>query len=122
MESYGAGVRRRMREGVIALAQIVPVFAVVAYVSNLQKALVASTVLWSIWVAVSARKESWRTPGFWWIVAFVGAINAAAIWALPRNEAFKAGLAVAYPLGMAEGFGVYWLLGWWAGREAAASS
>lgn len=113
MEGYSAGVRRRMREGLAALAQVIPVFAVVAYLSNLEKALVASTVMWAIWVAVSARKEGWRTSGFWWIVAFVSAINAVAVWALPMNEPFKAGLAVAYPLGMAEGFGVYWLLGWW---------
>ena len=108
-----------MREGLIAIAQIILVFALVAYISNLQKALVASVVLWSIWTAVSARKQGWRTTGFWWIVALVGAINAVAIWAMPMTEPFKAGLAVAYPLGMAEGFGVYWLLGWWLNRKAA---
>jgi hypothetical protein len=122
MESYAAGVRRRMRESLVVLAQVIPVFVIVAYLSNLEKALVASTVVWSIWIAVSARKEGWQTSGFWWIVTIVSGINAVAIWAIPINGPFKAGLIVAYPLGMAEGVGVYWLLGWWLRREAATSS
>ena len=113
MESYGSGVWRRTREGLIALSQVIPTFAVIAYISSLEKALVASTVIWSIWVAVSARKEGWRVPGFWWVVAIVAIVNAVAIWAIPINERFSAGLTVAYPLGMAEGFAVYWLLGRW---------
>jgi hypothetical protein len=123
MESYGAGVRRRMREGVVAFAQAVPIFAIFAYLSNLEKALVASAILWSIWVAVSAHKDGWRTPSFWWIVALVSVINAVVIWVLPLNEPFRVpALAVAYPLAMAEGFGMYWLLGWWLRREAAPRS
>jgi hypothetical protein len=122
MESYGVGVRRRVRESLVGFAQIIPIFAAIAYFSNLQKALVASTIIWSIWVAVSARKDGWRMPSFWWIVALISLLNAAAVWVLPLKERFNAGLAVAYPLGMAEGFGVYWLLGWWLRREAAQNS
>jgi glucan phosphoethanolaminetransferase (alkaline phosphatase superfamily) len=116
MVSYGAGVRRRIRESLVIFAQAVPIFATIAYFSNFQKALVATTIIGSIWVAVSARKDGWQMPSFWWIVALVSLLNAVVVWALPLNERFNAGLAVTYPLGMAEGFGVYWLLGWWLRR------
>jgi hypothetical protein len=122
MESYGAGVRRRVRESLVVFSQLVPIFAAIAYFSNIQKALVATTIIWSIWVAVSARKDGWRKPTFWWIVALVSLLNVVAVWVLPLNEPFNAGLAVAYPLAMAEGFGVYWLLGWWLRRKAAPNS
>ena len=103
---------------VVTFAQMMPPFALIAYVSSLEKALVACTVIWAIWVAVSERKDSWQKPSFWWLVAAVGAANAIAIWAIPIGGPFKAGLFVAYPLGMAEGFGVYWLLGWWLPRKS----
>lgn len=103
----------------VAFAQVMPLFAVVAYFSSLEKALVVSTIVWAIWIAVSMRKEGWHKPGFWWIVALVAAVNAVAVWAVPINEQFEAGMAVAYPLGMLEGFAVYWLLGWWLRREEA---
>jgi len=118
MESYAQGVRRRLREGLVVVAQVIPIFAITAYFSTLEKALIASTIIWSIWCAVAARKEGWRKPGFWLIVACVGAANAIVIWTIPLGEPFKAGIAVAYPLAMAEGFAVYWLLGWWLRSES----
>lgn len=87
-----------MREGVVTFAQVIPIFAVVAYLSSLEKALVASTIIWSIWVAVSARKDGWRTPGFWWVVFFVSVANCMVVWFLPLKEPFSVpALAVAYP-------------------------
>ncbi len=43
--------------------------------------------------------------------------NIVAIWAVSFDRPFSSGHAVAYPLGMAEGFCVYWLLGWWERRS-----
>jgi hypothetical protein len=60
-----SGLGRSMREALVVFVQVIPVFAVAAYFSSIEKALVASTVLWAILVAVSERKEGWQKPGFW---------------------------------------------------------
>lgn len=118
MESYGTGVRRRMREMLVIIAQTLPLFVVITYLSTPEKALVTTMAFFSIWTAVSMRWDGRHKSGFWWIVGLVIAANAAAIWSIPMNSRFSSGYAVAYPVGMAEGFGVYWLLGWWIGRGA----
>lgn len=88
-----------------------PLFIVVASVSTLEKALLATTVSGALWVAVSERWQERARRGFWVVVAAFALANAAAIWALPVVGPFNAGLAVSYPLGLAEGFLLYWLLG-----------
>jgi hypothetical protein len=49
--------------------------------------------------------------GFLGLVGMFTLMNGVAIWALPAVAPFEAGLAVAYPIGMAEGFVLYWLIG-----------
>lgn len=111
------GVRRRLREALVIFAQTFPVFAIISYFSSLEKGLVATMALFSIWTAVTARWEGRHTAGFWWLVALIVIANAVAIWLLPISQRFPSGMAVAYPLGMIEGFLVYWLLGWWTTRS-----
>ncbi|HEX6073343.1 MAG TPA: hypothetical protein VFY95_10100 [Sphingomicrobium sp.] len=84
---------------------------IVALISSLEKALLASTVVGSIWVAVSERWRNRTREGFWVVVAIFFIVNVIAIWAIPISRSFRAGLLVAYPLGMAEGFLLWWLLG-----------
>lgn len=120
MASYMAGVRGRLREMLVVVAQTLPMFVIVAYFSTAEKALVATMAFFSIWTAVSARWEGRFKSGFWWLVGLVAIANVIAIWAIPINHRFSSGHAVAYPLGMAEGFLVYWLLGWWIKRERSA--
>jgi hypothetical protein len=119
MASYMAGVRGRFREALIVVAQTLPVFVVVTYMSTPEKALVTTMAFFSIWTAVSARWDQRDKPGFWWLVGLVLVANALAIWAIPMNTKLSAGHAVAYPVGMAEGFVVYWMLGWWQRRSSA---
>ena len=116
MASYMAGARGRFRGALIVFAQTLPVFVVVTYISTPEKALVTTMAFFSIWTAISARWDQRHNPGFWCLVALILAANALAIWAIPMNTKFSSGHAVAYPAGMAEGFVVYWLLGWWQWR------
>jgi hypothetical protein len=83
----------------------------VAFFSTLEKALLAATVSGAVWVAVSERWQRRERQGFWPLVGIFALVNALAIWALPVVGPFKPALAVSYPLGMAEGFFLYWLLG-----------
>jgi hypothetical protein len=101
----------RGHDKLITVATVLPVFVVVAFLSTLEKALLASTVSGVMWVAVSERWQERARRGFWALVGLFAFVNAIAIWALPVVGPFKAGLAVSYPLGMAEGFLFYWLLG-----------
>lgn len=120
MATYMAGVRGRLREMLVVVAQTLPIFVIVAYFSTAEKALVATMAFFSIWTAVSARWEGRSRSGFWWLVGLLVLANVIAIWAIPINHSFSSGHAVAYPLGMAEGFLVYWLLGWWISRDRSA--
>ncbi len=90
---------------------MLPVFFVAAYFSTLEKALLAGTVFGAVWVAVSERWQARTRRGFWVWVGLFAVVNATTIWALPVVGPFKSGLAGSYPLGMAEGFLLYWLLG-----------
>jgi len=103
--------RRRGHDALVAIATVVPVFIVAAFFSTLEKALLAATVFGAVWVAASERWQKRDRPGFWPLVGIFALVNAAAIWALPVVGPFKAALGVSYPLGMAEGFLLYWLLG-----------
>jgi len=103
--------RSRGHDALVAIATLIPVFIVVAFFSTLEKALLAGTVFGAIWVAVSERWQQRDKQGYWPLVGLFAAINFAAIWALPAVGPFKAALGVSYPLGMAEGFLLYWLLG-----------
>jgi hypothetical protein len=103
--------RSRGHDALVALATVTPVFVAVALISTLEKALLAATVFGAIWVAVSERWQERDKQGFWPLVGLFAVLNAVAIWALPVVGPFKAGLAVSYPLGMAEGFLLYWMLG-----------
>lgn len=103
--------RGKAHDTLVAIATVTPVFAVVAYLSTLEKALLAATVFGAIWVAVSERWQERERRGFWGLVGLFALVNAISIWMLPAVGPFKAGLAVAYPVGMAEGFLLYWLLG-----------
>lgn len=116
MGSYMAGVRGRLREMLVVVAQTLPLFVVVTYISTPEKALVATMAFFSIWTAISARWDGRNKPGFWWLVGSVVFVNALGIWAIPMSTRFSSAHAVAYPVGMAEGFFVYWLLGWWLRR------
>ena len=118
MAGYMAGVSKRLRETLVVVAQTLPFFVSVTYVSTPEKALVATMAFFSIWTAVSARWDGRDTPGFWWLVGLVLVANVLAMWAIPINTRFSSGHAVAYPVGMAEGFVVYWLLGWWLRRRS----
>jgi uncharacterized membrane protein YhaH (DUF805 family) len=102
--------RSRGQDALVALATM-PFFALVAYLSSLEKALLACTVLWAVWVAVSERWQQRGRRGFWALVGLFALVNAIAIWALPALAPFKSGLAVSFPLGIAEGFLLWWLLG-----------
>jgi hypothetical protein len=95
----------------VALATVIPVFVVVALISTLEKALLAATVFGAVWVAVTERWQNRTNAGFWGLVGFFAIANALTIWALPVVGPFKAALGVSYPLGLAEGFLLYWLLG-----------
>ena len=103
--------RSRGHDALVAIATVTPVFLTVAYFSTLEKALLAGTVFGAIWVAVSERWQGRTRRGFWSLVGLFALVNAVAIWALPAVGPFDAGLPVAYPLAMAEGFLLYWLLG-----------
>jgi hypothetical protein len=103
----------------IGIAIGLPIFAVTAYFSSLEKALIAATISMAMWTAVSAHWSKPKDIGFWVIVAMFGVANSAAIWALPTLPQFKAGLTVAFPVGIAEGFLLYWLLGLWLRRKSA---
>jgi hypothetical protein len=103
--------RSRGHDALVAIATVTPVFAVVALLSTLEKALLAATVFGAAWVAVSERWEQRERRGFWALVGLFALINVLVIWALPVLEPFKAGLLVSYPFGMAEGLLLYWLLG-----------
>ena len=106
-----AKLRRRGHDALVAIATVTPVFLAVALFSTLKKALLAGTIFGAAWVAVS---ERWQQRGrhlFWPLVGLFAIVNALAIWALPVVGPFKSALGVAYPLGMAEGFLLYWLLG-----------
>lgn len=103
--------RSRGHDLLVAIASVTPVFVVVAFFSTLEKALLAATVFGAAWVAVSERWQQRDRQGFWALVGLFALVNAAAIWALPVVGPFKAALGVSYPLGMAEGFLLYWLLG-----------
>jgi hypothetical protein len=103
--------RSRGHDALVAIATVTPVFVVVAFFSTLEKALLAGTVFYAAWAAVSERWQ-WRDrQGFWPLVGLFALANAAVIWALPVTGPFRAALGVSYPLGMAEGFLLYWLLG-----------
>jgi len=106
-----ANPRSKGHDALVALATVTPVFAVAALLSTLEKALLAATVFGAIWVAVSERWQERDRRGFWALVGLFTLVNLVAIWALPAVGPFKAGLTVAYPLAMAEGFLLYWLLG-----------
>ena len=103
--------RSRGRDALVAIATVTPVFVVVAFTSTLEKALLASVVFGATWVAVSERWQRRDTQGFWPLVGLFTLVNALVIWSLPVVGPFKAALGVSYPLGMAEGFLLYWLLG-----------
>lgn len=104
---------------VIGIAIGLPIYAVTAYFSSLEKALIAATIAMAIWFAVSAHWSKPKDRGFWVIVVMFCVANAAAIWALPTLPQFKAGLTVAFPVGIAEGLPLYWLLGLWLRRKSA---
>lgn len=103
--------RSRGHDALVAIATVVPVFVIVAFFSTLEKALIAATVFGAMWVAVSERWHERGKHGFWLVVSLFAVVNAIAFFALPTLGPFKAGLTVAYPLGMGEGFLLYWLLG-----------
>jgi len=103
--------RSRGHDALVAIATVTPVFVAVAFLSTLEKALLAATVFGAIWVAVSERWQQRDRLGFWPLIGVFALMNAVAIWALPVAGPFKAALVVSYPLGMAEGFLLYWLLG-----------
>jgi hypothetical protein len=106
-----AKLRSRGHEALAAIATVTPVFVAVAFFSTLEKALLAATVFGAVWVAVSERWQQRERRGFWPLVGLFALINALAIWVLPVVGPFKAALGVSYPIGMAEGFLLYWLLG-----------
>lgn len=95
----------------VAVATVIPVFTVVALSSTLEKALLAATVFGAVWVAVTQRWQNWRRAGFWGLVGLFALANALVIWVLPVVGPFKSALEVSYPIGVAEGFLLYWLLG-----------
>ena len=109
--------RSRGHDALVAIATVMPVFIAVSFISTLEKALLAATVFGSIWVAVSERWGRRRITGFWLLVGAFAVANAIAVWALPVVGPFKAALGISYPLGMAEGFLLYWLLGRLAKRS-----
>jgi hypothetical protein len=94
--------RSKWHDLLVAIATVLPVFVIVAYVSTLEKALLAGTVVGAMWVAVSERWQSRDQATFWPLIAAFGIINAIAIWAIPISGEFQAGLVVSYPLAMAE--------------------
>jgi hypothetical protein len=104
-------LRSRWHDALVTIATVTPVFIVVAFFSTLEKALLAGTVFGAVWIAVSERWQERAKRGFWVLVGLFALVNTIAIWALPVVGPFKSGLAVSYPLGMAEGFLLYWLLG-----------
>jgi hypothetical protein len=103
--------RSRWHDVFVAVATVLPVFVIVAYVSTLEKALLAGTVVGAMWVAASERWQSRDKAGFWPLIVVFGIINVIGIWAIPITGEFRAGLVVSYPLAMAEGVLLYWLLG-----------
>lgn len=103
--------RSKWHDIFVAVATVLPVFVVVAWLSTMEKALLAGSAFGAVWVAVSERWNSREKAAFWPLVIAFLVVNAIAIWAIPITGEFKAGLAVSYPLGMAEGFLLYWLLG-----------
>jgi hypothetical protein len=103
--------RSRGHDKLVTVATAITVFVVAAFFSTLEKALLAGTVIGAIQVAVSERWQTRTRQGFWGLVGLFALVNAIAIWVLPALHPFKSGLAVSYPLGMAEGFLLYWLLG-----------
>jgi hypothetical protein len=102
---------RSRRQDVLVAIAVLPVFVVVAFFSTLDKGLLAGTVLYAMWVAVSERWPEREKRGFWHLVSLFALVNVIAIWALPVAGPFKSAHAVSYLLGMAEGFLLYWLLG-----------
>lgn len=103
--------RSRGHDVIVAIATVTPVFVIVALLSTLEKALLAATVFGAMWVAVSERWQARVKRGFISLVGVFALVNAVLIWALPPVGPFRPALAVSYPLGMAEGFLLYWLLG-----------
>ncbi|MDR6125936.1 hypothetical protein QE361_003636 [Sphingomonas sp. SORGH_AS802] len=119
MASYWSGVRGRIREAVIVFAQTLPVFVIVSYISTPEKALVTTTVFFSIYTAVMSHWGVRNQRGFWLLVALILGVNIVVIWAIPITGKSPSGHAIAYPIGIAEGFAVYWLLGWWRRRGSS---
>jgi hypothetical protein len=107
----GANYPSQTRDRLVAIATVVPIFVVVALISTLEKALLAATVFGAVWVAVTERWQNRTRAGFWSLVGFFTIANALTIWVLPVVGPFKAALGISYPLGLAEGFLLYWLLG-----------
>lgn len=101
----------RDHDRLITLAVVASTFVAVSLVSTLEKALLAGTVSAAIWVAVSERWQERARQGFWILVGLFALANAIAIWSLPVLHRFRSGLAISYPVGIAEGFLLYWLLG-----------
>jgi hypothetical protein len=95
----------------VAVATVIPVFVVVALTSTLEKALLAATVFGAGFVAVTERWQNRTKAGFWGLVGFFAVVNAVTIWVVPVFGPFKAAFEVSYPLGLAEGFLLFWLLG-----------
>lgn len=102
---------RKIHGVLVAIATVTPVFSVVLFLSTLEKALLAAIVFGATWIAVSERWHERGRRGFWGLVGLFSLLNAVAIWTPPVAGPFKAGLAVAYTVGIAEGFLLYWLLG-----------
>ena len=103
--------RSRGNDALVAISTVTPVFVVVASISTLEKALLAATVFGAAWVAISERWQQREKQGFWPLVGLFALVNALAVWGFPVSVPFGSALSVSYPLAIAEGFFLYWLLG-----------
>lgn len=101
----------KVRDILDAFVWVVPVFVVVAYVSNMEKALLAASATGALSLAASERWAHHRRAGFWAILILAGLANAVTVWLLPIGSEFKSSRAVAFAALVPQFLLLYWGLG-----------
>lgn len=103
-------IKSSRRKDFLAFVPLIPVFFLIAEISNLQKALVSVVAIYTFYVLISEKWSNKGRVGFWIIVGLFAVIHAIAIYSVTLESRISPAM-IFLPLSVVDFFAMYYAIG-----------